>query len=99
MAFYAKELGVTPTHLTRVVKQATGKTAAELLTERVVYAARLLLGETGHPARNIAQDLGFGSAAYCTRFMQQHTGMTPTRLRKTATTAAQTPKPPLAARS
>lgn len=99
MAFYAKELGVTPTHLTRVVKQATGKTAAELLTERVVYAARLLLGETGHPARNIAQHLGFGSAAYFTRFMQQHTGMTPTRLRKTATTAAQTPKPLLAARS
>ena len=99
MVFYAKELGVTPTHLTRVVKQATGKTAAELLTERVVYAARLLLGETGHPARNIAQHLGFGSAAYFTRFMQQHTGMTPTRLRKTATTAAQTPKPLLAARS
>ena len=63
LSFYAKEMGVTPTHVTRVVKLATGKTAAELLSERVVQAARTLLEETNHPARNIAQHLGFGSAA------------------------------------
>ncbi|WP_298862931.1 AraC family transcriptional regulator [uncultured Sulfitobacter sp.] len=99
MSFYAKELGVTPTHLTRVVKHASGKTAAELLTERVVHAARILLEETSHPARNIAQHLGFGSAAYFTRFMQQHTGTTPSRLRKSTPTTAQAPKPLMATRS
>lgn len=81
LAFYASELGITPTHLTRAVKVATGKTAADLLTERVVYAARVLLETTPHPARNIAQHLGFGSAAYFTRFMQQHTGHSPSQLR------------------
>jgi AraC family transcriptional activator of pobA len=84
MATYAAQLGVTPTHLSRAVKQATGKTAAELLTQRVVYAARSLLETTNHPARNIAQHLGFGSAAYFTRFMQQHTGRAPTQLRTKA---------------
>lgn len=92
MAFYAKELGVTPTHLTRVVKRATGKTAAELLTERVTYAARALLEETRHPARNIAQHLGFGSAAYFTRFMQQHTGKSPSQLRTSVPTPARRTK-------
>ncbi len=81
LGFYAAELGVTPTHLTRAVKAATGKTAADLLTERVVHAARSLLEGTTHPARNIAQHLGFGSAAYFTRFMQQHAGEPPSKLR------------------
>lgn len=81
MADYAATLDVTPTHLTRAVKAATGKTAAELLTERVVHEARSLLGGTKHPARQIAEHLGFGSAAYFTRFIQQHTGVPPSKLR------------------
>ncbi|KIN60906.1 Transcriptional regulator, AraC family protein [Sulfitobacter noctilucae] len=81
MAAYAGDLGVTPTHLTRAVKAATGKTAADLLTERILHEARRLLVETSEPAQNIARHLGFGSAAYFTRFMQQHTNMTPSKLR------------------
>lgn len=81
MSYYASELGVTPTHLTRAVKAATGKTAADMLTERVVHAARTLLETTNHPARNIAQHLGFGSAAYFTRFIQNHVGRSPSQLR------------------
>mgnify|MGYP003669994487 FL=1 len=81
MAAYAQTLGVTPTHLTRAVKTATGKTAADILTERVVHAARDLLMTTSFSARNIAQHLGFGSAAYFTRFIQQHTGHPPSKLR------------------
>ncbi|WP_304950542.1 AraC family transcriptional regulator [Sulfitobacter sp.] len=84
MAQYAESLDVTPTHLSRAVKSATGKTAADILTERVVHEARHLLGTTEHSAQDIARHLGFGSAAYFTRFMQQHTGLTPSRLRATA---------------
>ncbi|MGJ8618145.1 MAG: helix-turn-helix domain-containing protein [Sulfitobacter sp.] len=81
MAEYAAELSVTPTHLTRAVKASTGKTAADILTERVLYAARSLLSETRRPAQDIARHLGFGSAAYFTRFIQQHTGHPPSKLR------------------
>ena len=82
MADHAKALDVTPTHLTRACKAATGKTAADLLTERVLYEARNLLIGTSVPAQDIARHLGFGSAAYFTRFMQHHTNTTPTALRK-----------------
>lgn len=84
MANYAARLGVTPTHLTRATKAATGKTAADLLTERVLHEARALLVETTIPAQQIAKHLGFGSAAYFTRFIQNNTGQTPSRLRKMA---------------
>ncbi|MFK7881910.1 helix-turn-helix domain-containing protein [Roseobacter sp.] len=82
MADHAEALNVTPTHLTRACKAATGKTAADLLTERVLYEARCLLASTKVPAQDIARHLGFGSAAYFTRFMQHHTNATPTALRK-----------------
>jgi AraC family transcriptional regulator, transcriptional activator of pobA len=81
MATYAETLDVTPTHLTRAVKAATGKTAADILTERVVHAARDLLMTTQHSAQDIARHLGFGSAAYFTRYIQHHTGQPPSKLR------------------
>ncbi len=84
MADHAEALDVTPTHLTRACKSATGRTAADLLTERVLFEARMLLVTTKVPAQDIARHLGFGSAAYFTRFVQQHTGATPTQLRKKA---------------
>ncbi|WP_227267940.1 helix-turn-helix domain-containing protein [Roseobacter weihaiensis] len=84
MADHAAALSVTPTHLTRACKAATGKTAADLLTERILYEARDLLTRTTVPAQDIARSLGFGSAAYFTRFMQHHTQATPSALRKAA---------------
>ncbi|MEM7319051.1 MAG: AraC family transcriptional regulator [Pseudomonadota bacterium] len=81
MAEHAADLGVTPTHLTRACKAEIGKTAASLLTERILHASRTLLTETKAPARDIARHLGFGSAAYFTRFIQHHTGLPPSALR------------------
>ncbi|MFU1683193.1 AraC family transcriptional regulator [Phaeobacter piscinae] len=77
MADHAAALNVTPTHLTRVCKSETGKTAGALLTERQLHAARSLLITSELPMRDIAATLGFGSAAYFTRFITQHTGETP----------------------
>jgi AraC family transcriptional activator of pobA len=82
MADYAATLGVTPTHLSRVCKQASGLTAADILTERVHHAARLRLEDTDQPITQIAAGLGFTSGAYFSRFVQHHTGQTPSALRK-----------------
>lgn len=87
MSDHAAALGVTPTHLTRACKAATGRTAAELLTERTLYESRRLLTETDTAAQDIARFLGFGSAAYFTRFIQHHCGLPPTGLRRAARSA------------
>ena len=82
MADYATALGVTPTHLSRACRQVAGLTAADMITQRVLYASRDML-ETGDlPIRLIAEMLGFSSAAYFTRFVQNQTGQTPSALRQ-----------------
>lgn len=81
MGEYAEALDVTPTHLTRVCRKFCGRTAADILTERKLHAARIAL-ELPRPAvQDIAKSLGFTSAAYFTRFVQNHTGRSPTDLR------------------
>ena len=55
-------------------------------TERIMYEARRLLLETDMPAREIAEHLGFSSAAYFTRAFAQATGRTPSDFRTPRTT-------------
>ena len=58
IADYAGQLQVTPTHLSRVCRDAAGRPAHALLTERIMYEARRLLLETDMPAREIAEASG-----------------------------------------
>ena len=82
MADYAATLGVTPTHLSRACRQVGGVTEADIITERVLYAARDMLERGDLPIRLIAEMLGFSSAAYFTRFIQNQTKQTPSALRQ-----------------
>ena len=81
---YAKALGVTPTHLSRVCNKACGRPASAILADRVHYEARRLLTETHMPVKDIAAALGFASPAYFTRAFTQHTGRTPSQFRRGA---------------
>ena len=84
MADYAKALGVTPTHLSRACKQVSGMTAADMLVQRTHHAARDLLEDGERTVTQVAAELGFNSAAYFSRFVQNHTGLSPSALRKAA---------------
>ena len=86
MADFALAMNVTPTHLSRVCKSVSGRTAAALLTERVLHETRHRLQSGSDPIQQIARELGFGSAAYFTRFVRQQTGHTPSALRSLAQT-------------
>ncbi|MFD0857962.1 AraC family transcriptional regulator [Roseovarius aquimarinus] len=84
MAAYARDLGVTPTHLTRSCKAACGLTAADLLVQRVLHRAREMLEDGDDAVRHVAAQLGFGSAAYFSRFIAHHTKLSPSELRRRA---------------
>lgn len=79
---FARELGVTPTHLTRVCNKTCGRSASDLLHDRLIFEARKMLAETRMPVAKVAESLGFTSAAYFTRAFQHRTGKTPTGFRK-----------------
>jgi AraC-like DNA-binding protein len=81
---YAEALGVTPTHLSRVCRETCGRSASDILADRVTFEARRLLAETTLPVKQVAQILGYGSAAYFTRAFQNRTGQTPTQFRSAA---------------
>lgn len=82
VADFARELGVTPTHLTRVCHKTCGRSASDLFHDRLIFEARRLLVETRMPVQDIAQSLGFTTPAYFTRAFQHRTGKTPTGFRK-----------------
>lgn len=79
---FAAKLGVTPTHLTRSCKAACGRSAHEILSDRLFFEARRLLRDTSWPVRKIADALGFTSPAYFTRAFQKATHETPTGFRR-----------------
>lgn len=81
VADFARDLGVTPTHLSRSCNVACGRPASAILADRLHFEARKLLIETGRPIKEIAADLGFSSPAYFTRAFLKHTGTTPSDFR------------------
>jgi len=82
VADYADTLGVTPTHLSRICRDSAGRPALAILQERLMHEACTLLVDTDLPARNVAEDLGFSSAAYFTRSFSNLTGRTPSEFRR-----------------
>ncbi len=79
---FAADLKVTPTHLTRLTREALGKPASTLVQERVIHAACEALLTTDRPVGDIASDLGFRSPTYFTRAFQAQTGQSPSDFRK-----------------
>ncbi len=82
VAHFAAELGVSPTHLTRACNVACGRSASAILSDRVHYEARRMLRETDLPINQIAEKLGFHSAAYFSRAFHKHTGISPRDFRR-----------------
>ena len=83
VAEYAAMLAVSPNHLNKCVKAATGKSAQELLSEMVLLEARVLLRQTTLTVNEIAWKIGKEDPSDFIRFFKSKTGQTPTEYRKT----------------
>lgn len=75
--FYAGELGISPTHLNRIVKAATGLTAHAYIGRKLIDEAKRELVFTDMPAQEIGQRLGFADPAYFSRYFLRETGTPP----------------------
>ena len=78
---YARLLHVTPDHLTYCIRATLGMSAKDLLNQRLRDQAVSLLSGTTLPVATIAQQLGFSSLAYFSRFVVRQTGWPPTHWR------------------
>ncbi|MGV7215071.1 helix-turn-helix domain-containing protein [Bradyrhizobium sp. UFLA05-112] len=81
VADYARALSVTPTHLNRITRTATGDTASHLILNRLIREARRNLVYTNLPVSTIAYALGFDDPAYFSRVYAAATGLSPRAFR------------------
>ena len=77
VADYARALAVTPTHLSRVARTATGAPASRLIDARLVREAQRQLAFTGLGVATIADTLGFVDPALFSRVFSRVTGCSP----------------------
>jgi AraC family transcriptional regulator, transcriptional activator of pobA len=73
----ARATGMTPGHLTTVVRRRTGRTVQEWIIERRMATARGLLAETDLPIAEVARRVGISDPGYFTRLFSRAHGVPP----------------------
>ena len=78
---FADQLNVHVNHLNRAVKENLDKTTTQVIAERVVQEAKILLRHSRWGVAEIAYALGFSEATHFNNFFKKHTGSSPTKFR------------------
>ncbi|HAD96330.1 MAG TPA: AraC family transcriptional regulator, partial [Cryomorphaceae bacterium] len=78
---YAERLSVHVNHLTKVLKEGTGKTTTELISSRILQEAKILLKQTTWTVSEISDSLGFEEVAHFSNFFKKRTDITPLKFR------------------
>jgi AraC-like DNA-binding protein len=73
----AHEVGMTPGHLTTVVRRRTGRTVQEWIIERRMAEARKLLLDNNHSIQEVARRVGIFDPGYFSRLFRRTHGMSP----------------------
>jgi AraC family transcriptional regulator, transcriptional activator of pobA len=79
---YAAMLYVTPNHLNALCKDVTGRSAGELIRDRILLEAKRLLTNAKMSISEIALELEFMDNSYFTKFFKKYEGVTPDAFRK-----------------
>ena len=82
MGFYADKLCLTPKYLSKLIKQASGRSAPEWIVDFVILEAKNLLKYSDCTIKEIVFKLNFPNQSVFYKFFKSHTGMTPTEYRR-----------------
>jgi len=78
---YAKQLNVHVNHLNRAVKETTEKTTTQLIAERFLQEAKVLLKHSAWSVSEIAYALGFTEVTHFNNFFKKHAQISPLKFR------------------
>jgi AraC-like DNA-binding protein len=79
---YADRLAVHVNHLNKVLKENTGRTTTDIISNRIVKEAKILLKQTDWNVSEIAFSLGFEEVAHFSNFFRKQTSIAPMALRE-----------------
>jgi AraC family transcriptional regulator, transcriptional activator of pobA len=82
VARYARHLSLSETSLNRLCRRLAGRTAFDLIQQRLALEARRRLVYAASPVSGIASELGFKDPAYFSRFFRRHCGVSPLEFRR-----------------
>lgn len=77
LKFYADKLFITPKYLSAVIKEVSGRSAAEWVDEFVVLEAKTLLKFSDLSIQEIAYRLNFSTQSFFGKYFKHQTGMSP----------------------
>jgi len=78
---YAQQLNVHVNHLNRAVKETTEKTTSQLIAERFLQEAKILLKHSAWSVSEIAYALGFTEVTHFNNFFKKHVQISPLKFR------------------
>lgn len=79
--FYADKLFITAGHLSKLLKEASGSTARDVIEEAVIMEARNLLKEPSLSLAQIAERLNFSDQSFFGKFFKKKMSVTPKTFR------------------
>jgi AraC-like DNA-binding protein len=82
VSFYAGKLALSPKYLSKLIKQASGRSAPEWINSFVTLEAKNLLRYSDMSIKEIVYRLHFSDQPSFTKFFKSHTGLTPAQFRK-----------------
>lgn len=79
IGFYADRMFISPKYLSLIIKEATGKSAAEWIDQYVIQEAKNLLRYSGKNVQQIAYELNFTNQSSFGKYFKHLTGLSPTQ--------------------
>lgn len=70
---YSRQLNITPDYLNNVIKASVGKSAKELIVQRIILEAKRLGLHTGMSSKEIAYSLGFDDPSHFSKLFKNET--------------------------
>lgn len=81
VGFYADKLCLTPKYLSKLIKNATGRSAPEWIDSYVILEAKNMLKYSNDTIKEIVYKLNFPNQSVFYKFFKARTGMTPSEYR------------------
>jgi AraC family transcriptional activator of pobA len=79
---YAEMQRLHKNYLSNVLKEKTGKTGSQLIADKTLSLAKILMKDSRLSVKEIAYTLGFSYLSYFNIFFKKHTGQSPGNYRK-----------------